>query len=676
MADHKIETELSLKGGNTYKKAIEDSARSLKSMGLELKLNSSEAKLNGESLDGLKNRQEILGKETEAQKERIRVLSEGLKASSAAYGENSKETAFYRENLLKANIALNAMEGEAKETSNAIENFGNETTKAEKKTIDWKGKLGELDQQLDKGIGVLTKVVAGIAAFGAAAIATGKQMFDLTVETGKWADELITTSTQTGVSTTALQEWGYAAQFIDTEVETMTGSMARMIRQLALAKEGTGQGAEAFAALGVSITDSSGQLLNSQDIFFAAIDALGKVANETERDALAMQIFGRSAQELNPLIQAGASELQRLGAEAQSMGIVMGEDNVRQLGAFDDKMNVFNSTIGGIKNSIAVALTPAMEKIIEVVQNVAAKFGEWVNSPAAQTLIGALTDKIINLADNIGNNLDSTLRTVIGAFETASNVIGWVIDNAGLLKNIVIAVTSTLVALKVAQLAVNIAMAANPIGLVVLAIAGLVTAIVLLISNWDAVKEAVVRVWESIKASFNAGVAAVKGFIDNIIGFFGNLITSAVDAGKNLVSGLWKGIQSAAAWLWENISGWIGGIWKDIKGFFGIKSPSSLMAETVGKPMVQGMALGITKNAGLIDAAMAHLVPSAVHSNISMDVTRRFTDISNSTASYRGNNSMVGAIVNGFKDAFKDSEQVIILNDREFGRAVRKVAMA
>jgi len=100
------------------------------------------------------------------------------------------------------------------------------------------------------------------------------------------------------------------------------------------------------------------------------------------------------------------------------------------------------------------------------------------------------------------------------------------------------------------------------------------------------------------------------------------------------------------------------------------------MADKVGKPIVQGMALGITKNAGLIDAAMAHLVPSAVHSNVSMDVTRRFTDISNSTASYRGNNSMVGAIVNGFKDAFRDSEQVIILNDREFGRAVRKVAMA
>ncbi|MDD4280387.1 MAG: hypothetical protein PHX74_11720 [Candidatus Sumerlaeales bacterium] len=668
MAAREIKTTLALDGEKQFKAGMDDAYRAMKVLGSEMKVNTAEFGKNAQSMDGLVGKQKNLASMQEQQKKIVEALNKAVEESAQAYGESDKRTDAYRIKLNNAKASLVGIESQLEQTNTDIENFGNETTKAEKKTIDWKGKLGELDQQLDKGIGVMTKVVAGIAAFGAAAIATGKQMFDLTAETGKWADKLITTSIQTGISTTALQEWGYAAQFIDTEVETMTGSMARMIRQLALAKEGTGQGAEAFAALGVSITDSSGQLLNSQDIFFAAIDALGKVANETERDALAMQIFGRSAQELNPLIQAGASELQRLGAEAQSMGIVMGEDNVRQLGAFDDKMNVFNSTIGGIKNSIAVALTPAMEKIIEVVQKVAAKFGEWVNSPAAQTLIGALTDKIINLADNIGNNLDSTLRTVIGAFETVSSVIGWVIDNAGLLKNIVIALTSTLVALKTAQLAVNIAMAANPIGLVVLAIAGLVTAIVLLISNWDAVKTAVVRVWESIKASFNAGVAAVKGFIDNIIGFFGNLITSAFDAGKNLVSGLWKGIQSAAAWLWENISGWIGGVWKDIKGFFGIASPSKLMADTIGKPMVQGMALGITKNAGLIDAAMNSLMPSVVNSSVTMDVTRRFTDVTNSRAS--GHGSLVSAL----REALGD--QTIVLNDREFGRAVRKVVMA
>ena len=88
-----------------------------------------------------------------------------------------------------------------------------------------------------------------------------------------------------------------------------------------------------------------------------------------------------------------------------------------------------------------------------------------------------------------------------------------------------------------------------------------------------------------------------------------------------------------------------GGIWKDIKGFFGIASPSKLMADTIGKPMVQGMALGITKNAGLIDIAMNSLMPSAVNSNVTMDVTRRFTDVTNSRAS--GHGSLVVALPRG-----------------------------
>ena len=59
---------------------------------------------------------------------------------------------------------------------------------------------------------------------------------------------------------------------------------------------------KAFQELGVSITDASGQLRDRQEVFYEVIDALGRIENVTERDAVAMDIFGRSAQELNPLI--------------------------------------------------------------------------------------------------------------------------------------------------------------------------------------------------------------------------------------------------------------------------------------------------------------------------------------------------------------------------------------
>lgn len=668
MAAREIKTTLALDGEKQFKAGMDDAYRAMKVLGSELKANTAEFGKSAQSMDGLTKRGEILRKEITQQKEIVAALTKAVADSSAAYGENDKRTDAYRIKLNNATAALANMENELGANQNAIDNFGQETEKAEKKTESWRETLKKVDEQLDKSIGFLGKVTAGIAAVGAAAIAAGTQLFDLTAETGRWADELITTSTQTGISTTTLQEWGYAAQFIDTEVETMTGAMARMTRQLLDVQAGTGASAEAFATLGVSVIDNSGKLLDSEEIFMAVIDALGQVGNATERDALAMQIFGKSAQELNPLIVAGSDQLRTLGAEAQAAGIIMGETNVAQMGAFDDKMNVLNSTIGGMRNSVALALSPAMERIIEVVQQVANKFSEWLNSEAAKTLIGQLTDKIIALADRISGDLDGTMEAIIGAFQTAGDVIGFVIENIDTIITVISTLTIVLGTLKIAQLAVNIAMSANPIGLVITAIGFLIAAVVAIIQNWDACKKAISDAWENIKRAFSAGVDAVVGFINTVISWFGNLITGAWNAGKNLVAGLWDGIKSAAPWLWEQITGWLGGIWNGIKGFFGIKSPSTLMANTVGKPIVQGIALGITKNSGLVDDAMLDLVPSAVHSNVSLDVTRRFSDVMNTKT--RSRDTLVDAI----REAMGD--QVIVLNDREFGRAVRKVAMA
>ena len=69
-----------------------------------------------------------------------------------------------------------------------------------------------------------------------------------------------------------------------------------------------------------SIEDSTGKLRDRQEVFYEAIAALGKIADETERDIVAMNLFGKSAQELNPLIQGGAETLRQLGDEAERAG--------------------------------------------------------------------------------------------------------------------------------------------------------------------------------------------------------------------------------------------------------------------------------------------------------------------------------------------------------------------
>jgi phage-related protein len=628
--ERKILTTLALDGEAAFKKSMDEAYRSMKVLGSEMKLNTAIFGDNGKSMEGLTNKGEILGKEIQKQKEIVAAFAKALADSTAAYGAGDKRTEEYRIKLNNAQAALVGLEGKLQDNESAIKNFGKETETASQKTLSWKENLEKLDAGLQSGINALKPVAAGIAAIGTAAIAAGTQIFNSTAEMGKYADELITMSNQTGVSTQTLQEWTYAAQFIDTEVETMTGSMAKMIRQMDAARTGTGDSAAAFATLGISVTDSSGQLLNSQTVFMQAIDALGRVANETERDALAMQIFGKSAQDLNPLIIAGSAELQRLGQEAQNTGVVMSTQTITAFGAFDDSMNTLNATIDGAKNSFLTALLPAIQSIIPVVQDLALKFGDWLRSDGAQQLLSDLGAKIQSVATWISENLTTAVNGAISVFNTIADTLGWVTDNFGTLVTIGGIVTGMLATLKIAQIAVNIAMAANPMGLIIIAIGALVTAIVALISNWDNVKKSITQVWDSIKKAVSDGVEKIRNAFQSVIDWFGNIVNGIWKIGENIVNGIWDGISGAYNWIKDKISGWVDSVLGWFKDLFGIHSPSSVMRDIIGKPMGKGVVVGFVDEASKINDAMASIIPDAKSTAIALDVTRRFNDVAGS----------------------------------------------
>lgn len=504
-----IKTTLALDGEKQFKASMDDAYRSMKLLGSEMKINTAEFKQSGSSMESLTDKQKTLGAMQDQQKKIIEALTKAVEESAKAYGESDKKTDDYRLKLNNAKASLVGIEGQLDQTTKQINGFGKETVEAEKKTIDWKATLEKLDGQLDKGIKTVGVALGAIVAFGTAVVASGKKVWDATVDMGKFADGLLTTSEQTGISTTSLQEWGYAAQFIDTELDTITKSMSKMVKGLLEAQGGTGKNSEAFKKLGVSIVGVNGELLNSEDIFFSAVDALGKVENATERDAIAMQLFGKSAQELNPLINAGSVAFKELGKEASDMGLVLTEETVDAFGAFDDSMNVMNATVQSAKNSFITALLPAMETIGGVVQMLADKFNEWLKSDGAQALLASLTDKISNLAENLGNNLGPIIDGVINAFEAGINVIGWVIDNVDLLKGVFVGLSIAMGVLKTSQILLNLAMAASPIGWVTAGVGLLVAAIAGLTIGLGGSKKSLDSVVESI-TPFDKSVSSLR----------------------------------------------------------------------------------------------------------------------------------------------------------------------
>ena len=287
------------------------------------------------------------------------------------------------------------------------QNFGNSAGKLGDQIKDLSGKMGiNLPDGATKALNGLNGFSAGtVAAMGAAAagvaamIKVCKELHEITLQAAADADELITKSMVTGLSTETLQQWKYAENLIDVSVETMTGSLTKLTRAMYDAQTGNAAAAETFQALGTSITDSSGQLRSAEEVFYEVIDALGGVESQTERDAIAMEIMGRSAQDLNPLILQGSDALRELAEEAENAGYVLDESQIKKLGEVDDAYQRMQLTIDATKNQIATEFAPASKAAMETFSNVVQQAGQVLVDTHLIENIGAIVQGVMGIVD-------------------------------------------------------------------------------------------------------------------------------------------------------------------------------------------------------------------------------------------------------------------------------------
>lgn len=234
-------------------------------------------------------------------------------------------------------------------------------------------------------------------------LAVGGAMGALVMKSAETADELQRLSDVTGLSAERLQELKYAGSNLGVELETITGAQSKLTKAMFAAQGGTGKQADAFKKLGIKVTDSNGNLRDAKDIMVEAFNALNKMGNETERDATSMQLFGKSAMELNPIIKAGGDALKDLTDEARKNGAVMSNEQVSNLDAFGDSVDAMKLSIGAAAGKIAADLVPTLNKLIPIIQEkiipAIGKFVKWVSSliikfseldPFTQKFIGGL----------------------------------------------------------------------------------------------------------------------------------------------------------------------------------------------------------------------------------------------------------------------------------------------
>lgn len=393
-----VNTRFTLSGEKEYQDAVQKIGSSMSVLNSEMRKVTAAYAGNAESVAALSAQNEVLSKKTEKQKEAINVLQQAVKKATEAQSaankkfEESKDTLDANSDEYKrlagavedANgkvekwqTRLNNAEAELSKLNNQIDENNKKIEESEKET----GNLGDVVNGLTSKLGIQLPdgmkssmnamgsldaqslaLAGGFAAVAAAIVKAEKAMISMTKESAAFADNIITLSMQTGQSTQQLQEFAYASELIDVSVDTLQGSLTKLTNNMQDTMNGTGNAKASFEALGITVTNADGSMRSANDVFYETIDALGQVKNETERDAMSMDIFGRSAQDLNPLIIQGSQTLKAYADEAHNMGYVLDDEALSALGAVDDAYQRLQKTQEGVKNQLAVEFAPYLEE--------------------------------------------------------------------------------------------------------------------------------------------------------------------------------------------------------------------------------------------------------------------------------------------------------------------------
>ena len=464
--------------------------RSVAKFKSELSLVEEQFRGNEDRIEGYTRKNEALKKILDAQSQKVSELKQALQNASEAYGESSAEADAYAVKLNKAEAELiktkrafreNKQEmEEASEALKAQEEAANKATtvfgKLKKALADTKEQGGgvktffanvkeefALSSEEVKGLGdVITSIAGklgidlpdgakwaidalnnvnakaalaatGLAVFVAAIAKVEKALISMTKESAAYVDNILTMSQTTGQSAEQLQEFSYATELLDVSMDTLQGSLTKLTNNMQNAINGTGDAKSAFEQLGISLTNADGSMRSANDVFYDTIDALGEVQNATERDALSMDIFGRSAQDLNPLIIQGSDTLKDYAKEAHDVGYVLDNEALEALGAVDDGFQRLQKTQESVKNQMAAEFAPYLTKALEDIRELIQKVGKALVESGAVDAFGSILESSVALLEPLGSLISAVLPALTAALKPIAETVALIADTANVI---------------------------------------------------------------------------------------------------------------------------------------------------------------------------------------------------------------------------------------------------
>ena len=477
-------------------------------------------KMDPGNVELLTQKQKNLEKAIGSTKDRIQQLKD---AQSGVERGTSQWDALQRE-IIATEQDLKGLEDEYK-------NFGSVAAQQVKLAGE---KMQEVGGKIEGAGKAFAPVSAAAAAAGGALIGTGYKAVTA-------ADDLNTLAKQTGLTTEDLQKMQYASDLIDVSFESITGATKKLKKSM------TGHD-ETWKKLGISVKDADGNMKDVRTVFFETVNALSKVKNETEKDQLAMDLFGKSADELAGVIDDGGAALNEYGDKARDLGLILDQETLDSLNKTNDALDTMKAQLGGsvvrLGATMAQVLAPAVEKIAGAVEQLTVWLGKL--SPEQSEVIL----KVVGLVAVISPLL-------IG--------VGKLITGVGMLMTYAPAVTAALGALNLSILPI------------VAAVAAVISIGILLIANWDKIKKAAEDLskklsagWKKLKDTVVKNATAIKTGVSNAWNNMKTTVTTVTDSMKNVIQTKLNNIKKAYQDNGGGIKGIVAGTVTAVKEYWSL----------------------------------------------------------------------------------------------------------
>lgn len=256
-----------------------------------------------------------------------------------------------------------------------------DTADAEKSLQKTEKDAEGVGNKLADGVKTAGKWAASITA---GAIAVGGAMLKASKDTAEQMDAIDKASQRMKMGAESYQELAYAAELSGVEMSTLERAAKKL--------EGTD----------LSMDE--------------ALDQIYSLGTAEERAAKAAELFGDSAAyQMTPLLNASAEDMEAMKQQAHDLGIVMGEDTVKNGAALNDMFTQVESSVEALKNGLVADLMPYVMEILNwVVQNI----------PMIRTTVKSVMDALMPIVKPILNAIMQLLPPIMNAVQS---LINWLI---------------------------------------------------------------------------------------------------------------------------------------------------------------------------------------------------------------------------------------------------------